>query len=152
MSGLKTPTLTLEKEEMVTKTKTTTAKEKAVKTMKATDTPTATTVTETTSTATTTGRTKKTKQQKVIAFRAKYPDMSNKDIATKVGCNPTYVSQILRGGITKTAAKRRGRAAGAITTDTQSIITAYHDMQCIVKRVGTCSAKTLLEDITNGTT
>jgi len=76
--------------------------------------------------------------------------MANKDIATKVGCNATYVSQILRGGTTKIAAKRRKKTAAP--TDTQTLITAYHDMQCIVKRVGTCSAKTLLEDITNGTT
>ena len=78
--------------------------------------------------------------------------MSNKEIAEKVGCNPTYVSQILRG-TTKTAAKRRTSAVTVTaTTDTGSILTAYHDMQCIVKRVGTCAAKTMLEDITNGTT
>lgn len=108
-------------------------------------------------------KTKQTKQQKVIALRAKYPDMSNKDISAKVGCNATYVSQILRGGTeimlretacatpaTTTAAKRR---TGIVEpTSTQKLLTAYHDMQCIVKRVGTCSAKTLLEDITNGTT
>lgn len=106
-------------------------------------TATVTTVTKTT------GRPKKTKQQKVIALREKYPNMSNKDISAKVGCNATYVSQILRGGTTKIAAKRRNKTA--TPTDTQTLITAYHDMQCIVKRVGTCSAKTLLEDITNGT-
>ena len=118
------------------KTKTTTTKMKIAKTA----TPPTATVT----------KTKKTKQQKVIALRTKYPDMANKDIATKVGCNATYVSQILRGGTTTTAAKRRARTA--TPTDTQTLLTAYHDMQCIVKRVGTCSAKTLLEDITNGTT
>ena len=91
---------------------------------------------------------KKTKQQKVIALRAKYPDMANKDIATKVGCNATYVSQVLRGGTTAcatpatvtttTVAKRR---TGIVEpTATQTLLTAYHDMQCIVKRVGTCYA------------
>lgn len=101
----------------------------------------------------------------MIALRAKYPDMANKDIAAKVGCNATYVSQILRSGktacattttaasmptATTTAAKRR---TGIVEpTSTQKLLTAYHDMQCIVKRVGTCSAKTMLEDISNGTT
>lgn len=88
--------------------------------------------------------------------------MTNKEIAEKVGCNPTYVSQILRGslpstkmtrtsnvGATTTAAKRRT----AVTSPTTgALLAAYHEMECIVKRVGTCSAKTMLEDISNGTT
>ena len=99
----------------------------------------------------------------MIALRAKYPELGNKEIAAKIGCNATYVSQILRleplrcavkdhppESMTTTAAKRR---TGLVEpTATQKLLTAYHDMQCIVSRVGTCSAKTLLEDITNGTT
>ena len=97
----------------------------------------------------------------MIALRAKYPNMTNKDIAKSINCNATYVSQILRGGTTAcatpatvtttttTAAKRR--TGGLVEpTKTQILLTAYHDMQCIVRRIGGCSAKTLLEDITNG--
>lgn len=95
--------------------------------------------------------------------------MSNKAIAEKVGCNATYVSQILSskgrtGDTTTTTRKRRKpRATGAKivtaskaatttttgTPDMAGILKARRDMACIVSRVGGCAAKALLDDVTD---
>jgi len=99
---------------------------------------------------------KSTKQQRVRILREKFPDMANKEIAERVGCNPTYVSQVLRG-TTSTAIKNRKQRRSSTTTvtaakaasknDAQSLLTARRDMVCIVGRIGQCDAKTLLADV-----
>jgi hypothetical protein len=86
--------------------------------------------------------------------------MSNKAISEEVGCNATYVSQVLRG-TTSTAIKKRGKRrantsavtasrtamTSTTTTDTGALLKARRDMACIISRVGSCAAKTLLEDV-----
>ena len=120
---------------------------------------TATIKTSTTTTETAPAK-KQTKQDRVRSMRKKFPEMSNKAIAEEVGCNATYVSQVLRG-TTSTATKKRRRRRTSTqivtaskaatsttpTTDTAAILKARRDMACIISRVGGCTAKTLLEDV-----
>ena len=86
--------------------------------------------------------------------------MSNKAISEKVGCNATYVSQVLRGTTSTATKKKRARSTdtqivtsskAAMSTQTAAntgeLLKARRDMACIISRVGSCAAKTLLEDV-----